>query len=325
LIASFIIRSYPARPSISIFIQLYLTFMVACRSCTLHDLSLNFSLGRKTQTFLLLTKTDSSQQQQQATSINYLLSIDNTMQRTRSPLTILICMLATALPFGTTLVDAAAMIDPLVLCDETILMGGSKQQQQQQQPCATRTYISPSIGPNGTYVGGYSTTFHFTSGLANGTIHMQGDTNSHDNGLLTRVKWDNNHSMCEADVDNTTCTSCTLCNETAGTFSVDCRNLPFGIATLCQPILPVFYPLNASFPYPVSTISSGGGGGGGGSITRNTESPSTAPLNHPSSPPPTTADPKENLTSGCLESFLQTKLLTQSVGVAVGFVLILTA
>jgi len=144
-------------------------------------------------------------------------------------------------------------LDTVVLCDAV-----------ESYACAFRLVTGPSpICPtetNCTYpVGKYSITFSFTSGVSNGT-NIQGNVQAW-NGLSTGIHWAVGNKTCEAMVNKTLCTSCTVCSDQTETFSADCTNIPDGIKTSCQNILPVFYPLDSAFAYPNASV--------GGSISSN--------------------------------------------------------
>ena len=144
-------------------------------------------------------------------------------------------------------------LDTVVLCDAV-----------ESYACAFRLVTGPSpictTETNCTYpVGKYSITFSFTSGISNGT-NIQGNVQAW-NGFSTGIHWAVGNKTCDAMVNKTLCTSCTVCSDQTETFSADCTNIPNGIKTSCQNILPVFYPLDSAFSYPNASV--------GGSISSN--------------------------------------------------------
>lgn len=158
--------------------------------------------------------------------------------------------------------SAIKTLHPIVLCDD------SSSSSSGAQLCAYRVDSVPTPvcdvnGNCGQTKGGDSfmtTTFYFVEGVANGTdlIPEPDFFNTYTNGVTTSVQRSSSGTRCKAQVDDQYCASCTICSlgtKNSSSLSssnlndniaiqVNCSNLKDGIVTDCEPILPVFYPLD---------------------------------------------------------------------------------
>lgn len=159
--------------------------------------------------------------------------------------------------------SAVKTLHPIVLCDDR-----SSKSSSGAQLCAYRVDSVPTPlcdvnGNCGQTKGGDSymtTTFYFVEGVANGTdlIPKPDFFNIYTNGFTTSVQRSSNGTRCKAQVDGQDCASCSICSLDTNislslsssnlnddiAIEVDCSNLKDGIVTHCEPILPVFYPLD---------------------------------------------------------------------------------
>lgn len=150
-----------------------------------------------------------------------------------------------------TLVEASYYFDPLVLCR-------NNGDNTSSPICAYRSYMLPDPNfacyqpgnTNCTYVGSYMVTFFFVHNVTNGTqVSLGSDYGKYDAGFSTEVSWGvraQDNGTCTARVNATTFCSCSICSIQNQTFSVDCSNRTDGLRSRCEPLLPVFYPLNVS-------------------------------------------------------------------------------
>jgi len=162
-----------------------------------------------------------------------------------------------------TLVEASDYFDSLVLCQNNGDGASSP------PICAYRSYMLPDPtfacyqpgNTNCTYVGSYVMTFLFVHNVTNGTqVTLGSDYGKYDAGFSTEVSWGaraQDNGTCTAQVNATAFCSCSICSIQDQTFSIDCTNMTDGLRSSCEPLLPVFYPLNVSLasaaPDPSST------------------------------------------------------------------------
>ena len=140
---------------------------------------------------------------------------------------------------------AAAALSPMLDC-RTVDVDGTS-----QVVCATYMAISPSPAElgNGTtiYLGPYSYEFTFYEGIENGTdVRTLENAAAFATNQTVMVLWEG--ETCQVALNNKDCSSCTLCSvadESSPTMSADCTNIDGGVSVDCQPAF-IFYPLAAA-------------------------------------------------------------------------------
>ena len=106
-----------------------------------------------------------------------------------------------------------------------------------------------------------------------------------------------NANSCSITVDDTTCTSCTVCNAVSRTISADCQNIPNGREINCESVSPFYYPLTGETEAPTrapTTLSP--------SASPVTDVPTRSPVAPTPSPVPQSPSPPTSTNAACFSS-----------------------